>query len=154
MVVLVAADVFGLFDTINDLSFVIKLIAFAYLTFYLYITFAENMPLFGLSEIVLGYLLMFHAPVIVSLGLIVLFVMFGGMLQMNLQMGLEQAVRGGQQIQEMERQEAFQRKVQSGAALNAQEQQMYAEMQAQQQMQQGYQNSMLQIRSGGNFGGY
>lgn len=145
--VLVAADVFGVMDTFGDLGFVIKVIAFAYLTYYLYIMFAENQAIFGLVVIGVGYFLMFHAPVIIAIALIVFFVVFGQVIQMNVQFGIQMPLEQMHQAQAMEQMDAIQNKINRGMQLSQAEAELWTQAnQAQMQQQAGeeYQQQMMQ----------
>jgi len=79
-----------LLEAFGDLWFVVKIIAFSYLLFQLYMMFRENQVLFGLAVIVAAYFFFIHAVSVVFLLLaFFLFVVFGNQVQMLVQFGLE-----------------------------------------------------------------
>lgn len=88
---LLLADFLGVFQTLGELDFVVRVMVFAYLLFWLYMTFmpARAEILFGLAAIVSGYLIFAHG---ISLTLLVLFfiffIMLGSQIQMILMFGL------------------------------------------------------------------
>ncbi len=84
-------DLFGIFDTLQEMDFVIRIMLFSYLLFWLYTTFipARADLLFGLSAIAAGYLVFAHGVTITILVLFfILFVVLGSQLQMLLQFGI------------------------------------------------------------------
>jgi len=76
-------------DTLNELSFVIRVLVFSYVLFWLYITFRDSQALFGLATIAMGYILFLHGiSVVLVVCFFVFFVMFGSHLQMLMLFGL------------------------------------------------------------------
>ena len=132
-----------LLDTVGDISFVIKVMGFAYVLFWLYITFQESQILFGLSSIGLGYLLLFHSPWFVSLAAAVFLMMAGGQLQMSIQFGLfpflqHHSMESQQREQELmqKRQGELQENAERGS-ISQEETREYQENEARAQIQQG-----------------
>lgn len=83
-------DLFGIFDTLQEMDFVIRIMLFSYLLFWLYTTFtpARAELLFGLSSIAAGYLVFAHGfTVTVLVMFFILFVVLGAQLQMLIQFG-------------------------------------------------------------------
>ncbi len=52
-----AAGFLDVMDTLNDLSFVVKIIVFSYFLYWLFVTFRELPIVFGLSVVGLAYLM-------------------------------------------------------------------------------------------------
>ena len=78
-----------IFETLNDMAFVVKVIVFSYMLFWLYMTFREAQLLFGVTAIIASYFILFHAiSTTMLLILFFIFVVFGMQLQMVLQFGL------------------------------------------------------------------
>jgi len=133
----------GIFDTIGDISFVIKLMALVYIVFYLYQTLAESQVLFGLAALGAGYFILFYSSVFIALAIVVLLMMTGMWLQQALQFGLfpllgvgmmEQG--GGGEIAKI------QQKMNSGLPVSHEEMAMMEEQMAAEQQQRYMQAGM------------
>ena len=84
-----AADIFGIFSFLNDVRFVVEIIVFAYLVFWLYMTFRDIPLLFALSLVAAGYLI-FAQTISITLLVVIFFafVLMGSQLQMLIWFGL------------------------------------------------------------------
>ncbi len=133
----------GVFETLNELGFVVRVIIFSYLIYWMYITFRDVQTIFGLSVIITGYLIFIHSLSITMLTVIFfVFVIFGNMLQMILMFGvlpllgyswtMREAVKSPTQAEAAGMQAAAMRKAQMGLELTEQEMQL---LQSNQQMQ-------------------
>lgn len=145
----VAAGFLDLVDTANDISFVIRIMAFAYITYYLFITLNEQPAVFGLATILAGYFLLFHSPVIFVIAVVVLFVVFGSWIQQNIIFGITSPIETMKQVHQEDVMFAGQRaqkKLAEGSTFD-----QLSEMEkdamtqnAMQMQQQGYQDPMQQ----------
>lgn len=94
MVVFIAAGLFdGIMDTAGDMAFVIRIMALVYIIYWLFVTFNENMTLFGLAAVIVSYFMLFHSPIVIIIAVLILLVVFGSQLQMSLQFGLLQPMQ-------------------------------------------------------------
>jgi len=146
-------SVFGIVQTLNELDFVMRVIVFSYLLFWLYITFRDVQVLFGLSSILVGYLVFAHGVSITLLAAFFLvFVVMGTHLQMFIQFGL-MPVLGFQhagdrfakinQGESMGQMAQLQQAVESGQMSVAEAQEMAQQMQAQGDEMGGRQRVMM-----------
>ncbi len=133
MVLLAAASLLDIADTVGDLAFVIRIMSFTYIVYWLFVTLNEQMALFGLATILTGYFLLFHSPLVVVIALIVLLVLFGGQLQMNIQFGLLSPMEQLEHAKSMDAQVEAQRHFQSAQDKMAQGAQFYELQEAEQQ---------------------
>lgn len=79
----------GLLETASELNFVIRVMVFAYLLFWCYITFQEYQLLFGISGLVTGYFVFLHGISITLLVIFMVFFIFYGMqIQQLVQFGV------------------------------------------------------------------
>lgn len=142
----------GLLESVGDIAFVVKLMAFVYVVFYLYQTFAESQVLFGLSVLGAGYFILLYSSVFVALAIVVLLMVTGMWLQQSLQFGLfpllgigqGMPMGGGASEEEMH---AIQQKMALGQQLSQEEMQMMQAME-QQQMQQSQYNAQYMRQIG------
>ena len=137
------------FSTLGELDFVVRVMVFAYMLFWLYMTFRDSQMLFGLATIVVGYLIFVHGisvTVVVLLWLV--FFLLGSQLQMLMLFGvlplLGYQQSGGRYVKESELMGGgaageeiakLEQKVKEGQA-SQQDVQALQESYAQQQMQQ------------------
>ncbi|MFH0973677.1 MAG: hypothetical protein V1817_02735 [Candidatus Micrarchaeota archaeon] len=132
----------GVFSTLNELGFVVRIIIFSYLCYWLYITFRDVQTIFGVSIIITAYIIFIHSLSITLLTIIFfVFVVFGNMLQMILMFGvlpllgyswtMREAVKSPTSGEMASMQAAAMRKAEMGMALTEQEMQM---LQGNQQM--------------------
>jgi hypothetical protein len=132
----------GVFSTLNELGFVVRVIIFSYLVYWLYITFRDVQTIFGLAVIVTAYLIFIHSVSITLLTVIFfVFVVFGNMLQMILMFGvlplfgyswtMREYMKTPTQAEAAEMQVAAMRKYEMGMELTQEE---AALLQQQQQM--------------------
>jgi hypothetical protein len=135
-------------ELFGELGFLIKLLVFAYLLYWLYMTFGNSGTLFGLSALVTAYFLLFHGiSTILVVGVWVFFVLFGGMIQQALWFGLGPIIASitgkdiiggimwGGAAAEQDMQKAIE-KAEKGMELNEHEGQLVQQYVAQQQMGQ------------------
>lgn len=84
-------DIFGIFETLQEMDFVVRVLVFSYLIYQMYLTFMPYKAelLFGLTAIVSGYFVFAHglSTAIIVL-LFVLFVVMGMYIQQLIQFGL------------------------------------------------------------------
>ncbi len=81
--------VLEIFETLNELGFVVQLLVFTYALFWLYLTFRDLPLLFGVSSVAVGFLIFIHGvSVTVLVAAFVFLVMFGMQLQQMLWFGL------------------------------------------------------------------
>lgn len=84
----VALQLAGMFDSLGDLAFVLKVVVFIYLSYHLYILFRGGI-LFGAGLIGAAFLIFFYSiSTTVLLILFAVFVLFGTHLQMLIDFGL------------------------------------------------------------------
>ncbi len=132
----------GVFETLNELGFVVRIIVFSYLCYWLYITFRDVQTVFGVAVIVTAYIIFIHSLSITLLTVIFfVFVIFGNMLQMILMFGLlplfgyqwtmREYIKSPTQAESAAVQARAMQKFEQGLALSAEEEQA---IQAQQQM--------------------
>lgn len=123
-------DILGFF---SDIGFVIKIMALAYLIFWLYLTFRESQFLFGVAAIVASYFMLTSAiPTILLIVAFLVFVVMGNQLQMLLLFGVFPLARfvgielEPDRVAAMEAQKAEQAmaKAQQGMALSMEEQKL------------------------------
>jgi len=137
-----AAGFLDVMDTLNDLSFVIRVIIFSYFLFWLFITFRELPMVFGLSVIGLAYLI-FVATIpmfVLAIAFLLFLTPFGMMLQQGIQFGLlpflGREPMSGRRMPDPEELQRIQEKAMRGENLTQRELELLQEMQAQQQMQE------------------
>lgn len=137
-----AAGFLDIMDTLNDLSFVIRIIIFSYFLFWLFVTFRELPIIFGISVIGIAYLI-FVATIpmfIVAAAFLAFLTPFGAQMQQMIQFGLLPALRrepfSGQKMPDQMEMQRVQEKMARGEQLNQRETAMAQEMYAQQQMQE------------------
>jgi hypothetical protein len=132
----------GVFSTLNELGFVVRIIVFSYLCYWLYITFRDVQTVFGVGVIVTAYIVFIHSLSITLLTIIFfVFVIFGNMLQMILMFGvlpllgynwtMREYVKTPTQAEAAEMQANAVRKLEMGQELTREEAQM---LEAHQQM--------------------
>lgn len=81
--------VFEIFETLNELGFVIQLLVFTYCLFWMYMTFRDMPLLFGTASVAVGFLIFIHGvSVTVLVAAFVFLVMFGMQIQQVLWFGL------------------------------------------------------------------
>lgn len=85
---LVALQLGGIFETVSELSFILKIVVFVYLLYWLFITFRGGV-LFGVALLGATYLVFFYSiSTTILLLVFVVFVIFGNHFQMLLDFGL------------------------------------------------------------------
>ncbi len=137
-----ASGFFDIIDTMNDLSFVIRILVFSYFLFWLFITFRELPVIFGISVIGVAYLIFIAAlPMIVlAIAFMVFLTPFGAQMQQMIQFGLMPALKrepfSGMKMPDQLEMQSVQEKIARGEQLNQREMEMAQEMNAQQQMQE------------------
>ncbi len=143
-----AAGFLDVMDTLNDLSFVVKIIIFSYFLFWLFVTFRELPIVFGLSVIGLAYL-MFVAAIpmlVIAIVFLVFLTPFGMMLQQGIQFGLlpflGREPMTGRRMTGPEEVQRIQEKAMRGENLTQQEAEILQEVYAQQQMQESFGGAM------------
>lgn len=135
---LFVGDFFGVFETLNELHFVVQVMVFSYLLFWCYLTFRDAQVLFGLAAIVFAYVIFVHGLSITVLTLLFLvFVVMGTHIQMILDFGLFPLLgmhrMGGKLMREQHTDPAeLQQRIQSGQASQA-EIEAFQEMATQEQ---------------------
>lgn len=81
--------VLELFETLNELGFIVQLLVFTYSLFWLYLTFRDLPLLFGTSAVAVGFLIFIHGvSVTVLVAAFVFLVLFGMQIQQVLWFGL------------------------------------------------------------------
>ena len=76
-------------ETLGELYFVIQVMVFAYMLFFLYMTFRDAQVLFGLSSLLAGYFIFVHGvSVTILVSIFVFVVIFGMSIQQAIQFGL------------------------------------------------------------------
>lgn len=81
--------VLEIFETLNELGFVVQLLVFTYCLFWLYLTFRDLPLLFGTSAVAVGFLIFIHGvSVTVLVAAFVFLVLFGMQIQQVLWFGL------------------------------------------------------------------
>lgn len=147
----------GVFETLNELGFVVQVIVFSYLLFWLYLTFREAQLLFGVTAIIAGYMIFIHGLSVTVLAILfLLFVVLGSHLQMLIQFGIMPLLgfqhmgdRFGRMHQpDQERLAEINAKMASGQMLSQEEyeiahQQMGASQQGASQQQMARERSMM-----------
>ncbi len=124
----------NIFDTFNELGFVVKIMVFAYLLYWLFIVFREQQVLLGLVAIIAAYFMFFHS---ISLTLLVLvffvFVVMSGHFQFLIDFGLIPILsmfgfheaHGSEELKMQE----VQKKMMEGQSLSQEEATMFRESQ-------------------------
>ncbi|MFH1779768.1 MAG: hypothetical protein ABH803_01325 [Candidatus Micrarchaeota archaeon] len=134
----------GLFETIGELNFVVRIIVFSYLLFWFYITFQETQILFGLGGALAGYLIFLHGiSIMIVVALFFIFIVFGMQLQMIFQFGVYSLLgihekMGRQQQEQQEAIQTIQQKIQAGTA-NSEEKQWLMQQHVSNHLSQGNQ---------------
>jgi len=145
-------DEFG--ETLGELGFVIRLMAFVYILFWLFATFQDNQVLFGFTALIAAYFVIFYASVIVVLAAVVLLMVNGMFLQQSIMFGLFPAM-GRDQMghpvdyahqNEMMQMQQLQTRMEAGQKLSDQEMQFMAQAQQRQSM---VQSQLQQYSQGG-----
>ena len=138
----IASGFFDIIDTMNDLSFVIRILVFSYFLFWLFITFRELPIIFGISVIGVAYLIFIAAlpMIILAIAFMVFLTPFGAQMQQMIQFGLLPAMKrepfSGMKMPDQLEMQRVQEKMMRGEQLNQHEMEMAQEMNAQQQMQE------------------
>ncbi len=84
-----AAGFVEIFETLNELAFVVQVLVFTYSLFWLYMTFRDMQILFGLSATIAGYLIFIHGiSMTVLVAGFVFLILFGMQIQQVLWFGL------------------------------------------------------------------
>ncbi|MEK6953754.1 MAG: hypothetical protein AABX01_02010 [Candidatus Micrarchaeota archaeon] len=137
-----------IFQTIEDLGFVIKVMTFAYMLLWLYAQLRESMLLFGIGSMLAGYFLFLNPlPTVLIVIIFVIFVSLGMHLQMLFQFGLFPILRffgievEHPEMKEQQDMQNIQQKLGKGEDLTNEEEQFLEkvqkrDMQYQQKMQQ------------------
>jgi hypothetical protein len=135
MLEIVAFQLFdGITQSIGDLSFVITLMAFVYIVFWLYQTFAENQLIF-LGTVVFAAFVMLFYP-LAEIGLCIMLVFLNPMMVQNIVFGPGMLLQpgflgGGMNPAEAEaRMRSVQEKLQAGQPVDPQEMAEVQQMQA------------------------
>lgn len=85
---LVALQLAGIFDAFNELSFILKVIVFVYLSYWLFMTFRGGL-LFGVALLAAAFFIFFYSISTTLLFIVfLLFVVFGSHLQFILDFGI------------------------------------------------------------------
>ncbi len=123
-----AWPVFGIFDVLGDLKFVIQIIVFSYILFWLYMTFRESQLLFGLSAIIDAYFVLLNPlSTAILVVLFVAFVVMGAHFQMLIQFGLYPFLRffgvemEHPEVAEQQHMQNIEKKLQNGLELSQQD---------------------------------
>ena len=129
----VLAGISDIFSFFSDIGFVIKIMALAYIIFWLYLTFRDSQMLFGLGAIIASYFMLTSAiPLIFIVIIFIVFVVMGNQLQMLLMFGVFPVTRflgielDPQYIEqkEMQQLQAAEQKLQAGQAISMEEEQL------------------------------
>ncbi len=131
-------------ETIGELGFVLRLMAFVYILFWLFATFQDNQLLFGFTALIAAYFTIFYAPVIVVLASVVLLMVNGMFIQQSLMFGLFPALGRDQhgspidypqQMEQMKSQELHSQ-LNAGRQISEKDMQFLAQMQQRQEIAQ------------------
>lgn len=142
-------------STIDELSLVIKVMAFAYMLLWLYAQLRESMLLFGFGAMIAGYFMFINPlPTVIIVIIFVMFVSLGMHLQMLFQFGLFPLLRffgielEHPEVQEQQRLQNIEQKLKKGEDLNDEEEML---LQTVQRRDAQYQQKMHQkmLRYGG-----
>ncbi len=131
----------SILSTINDMSFVIKVIALVYLIYVFYITFGENQIIFLGVTLIASYFILFHSPVILTIAIIA-FIAINPYFFQNISFGLQSVndVRGMMsQDQIQNRLSSVAQALERGEQVSPQDIELYNEYTQNQQNQQGMQ---------------
>lgn len=138
--------ILGIFETIADLDFVIKIMTFSYMLLWLYSQLRDAQILFGIGVMISGYFLFIQPlPTIIIVILFVVFVSLGMHLQMLIQFGVFPLFRffgielEHPEMREQQEMQNIQRKMQHGEELNEQEEKF---LEGQQKKDYEYQRQM------------
>ena len=132
----VVLGIFDIFTFFSDIGFVIKIMALAYIIFWLYLTFRDSQMLFGLGAIIASYFMLTSAiPLIFIVVIFIVFVVMGNQLQMLLMFGVFPVTRffglelDPQQLEqrEMQQLQAAEQKLQAGQAISMEEERLLQE---------------------------
>ncbi len=151
--------VFEIFETLNELGFVIQLLVFTYCLFWMYMTFRDMPLLFGTASVAVGFLIFIHGvSVTVLVAAFVFLVMFGMQIQQVLWFGLfpllgfhvmgdrlGRSYESDPHAMEVRRYELGQ-KIEQGIGLSEEEADWMHKQQAQGQMSGNMQQQMMQQR--------
>jgi hypothetical protein len=131
-------------DTLGELGFVIRLMAFVYILFWLFATFQDNQIVFGFTSLIAAYFVIFYASVIVVLAVVVLLMVNGMFIQQSLMFGLfptlgrdqhGSPIDYGMQMEEMKKQELH-AQLNAGRQVSEQDMQFLAQAQQRQEIAQ------------------
>ncbi|MFH1750704.1 MAG: hypothetical protein ABH863_03440 [Candidatus Micrarchaeota archaeon] len=143
--------ILDIFSTIEDMSFVIKIMAFAYMLLWLYAQLRESMLLFGMGSMLAGYFLFINPlPTILIVIIFVVFVSLGMHLQMLFQFGLFPLLRffgvelEHPEVQEQQKMQNLQQKLGRGEDLTNEEEQFLEKVQKRDVMYQQQMHQRMQ----------
>jgi hypothetical protein len=137
----------GLFGTLNELDFVVRVLMFSYILFWCYMTFRDAQLLSALASIIVGYMIFLHGvSVVLLLGFFMIFILFGNHLQMLFLFGIMPLLgyhnygdRYRNPQKEAELMKSANRRIELGEPLSAAETQVIQQLASEQEQAQAHQ---------------